>query len=113
MTFEEWIRHRDLSESSVKKYEGAVSGVMSEWAIDGGLMDGPLTSILSLSRFELIAVGLRKRIKGSVTTESHSYLIFTDLIYLFFEKWDCQTGTENVRDQVERRVFVASHVGVG
>ncbi len=60
MTFEQWMRHRGLSESSVKKYEGAVSGVMSEWAIDGGLMDGPLTSIQSLSRFESIAIGLRK-----------------------------------------------------
>lgn len=54
------MRHRGLSDSSVKKYEGAVSGVMSEWAIDGGLMDGPLTSIQSLSRFESIAIGLRK-----------------------------------------------------
>ena len=43
-----------------QKYEGAVSGVMSEWAIDGGLMDGPLTSIQSRSRFEAIALGLRK-----------------------------------------------------
>ena len=60
MTFEEWMRHRGLSESSVKKYEGAVSGAMSEWAVDGGLMDGPLTSILSHSRFESIATGLRK-----------------------------------------------------
>lgn len=60
MTFEQWMRHRGLSESSVKKYEGAVSGVMSEWAIDGGLMDGPLTSIQSLSRFDSIAIRLRK-----------------------------------------------------
>ena len=60
MTFEQWRRHRGLAESSVKKYEGAVGGVMSEWAIDGGLMDGPLTSIQSLSRFESIAIGLRK-----------------------------------------------------
>lgn len=60
MTFEEWMRHRGLSESSVKKYEGAVSGVMSKWAVDGGLMDGPLTSILSHRRFESIATGLRR-----------------------------------------------------
>ena len=59
MTFEEWMRLRGLSESSVMKYEGAVSGAMSEWAIDGGIMDGPLTSILSHSRFEAIAINLR------------------------------------------------------
>lgn len=60
MTFEEWMRHRGLSESSVKKYECAVSGAMSEWAVNDGLMDGPLTSILSSSRFESIASDLRK-----------------------------------------------------
>lgn len=60
MTFEDWMRLRGLSESSVKKYEGAISGAMSEWAIDGGIMDGPLTSILSHSRFESIAIKLRK-----------------------------------------------------
>lgn len=59
MTFEDWMRLRGLSESSVKKYEGAVSGAMSEWAIDGGIMSGPLTSILSHSRFEAIAIRLR------------------------------------------------------
>lgn len=60
MTFEDWMRLRGLSESSVKKYEGAVSGAISEWAIDGGILDGPLTSILSHSRFESIVIALRE-----------------------------------------------------
>jgi len=60
MTFEDWMRHRGYSESSVKKYEGAMRGVLSEWAIDGGLMDGPLTSIQSRSRFDAIAIGIRR-----------------------------------------------------
>lgn len=59
MTFEDWMRLRGLSESSVKKYEGAVRGAMSEWAIAEGIMGGPLTSILSHSRFESIAIRLR------------------------------------------------------
>jgi predicted restriction endonuclease len=53
------MRLRGLSEPSVKKYEGAVSGAMSQWVIEGGIMDGPLTSILSHSRFESIATRLR------------------------------------------------------
>lgn len=60
MKFEKWMKHRGLSESSVKKYEGAISGVLSEWAIDRGLMDGPLTSIFSNSQFEAVANELRK-----------------------------------------------------
>ena len=59
MTFEDWMRLRGLSESSVKKYDGAVSGAMSEWAVDGGIMEGPLTSISSHSRFQSIASNLR------------------------------------------------------
>lgn len=60
MTFEDWMRHRGLSESSAKKYEGAITGAMSEWAVNGGLIDGPLTSIQSQNRFEAIATRLRK-----------------------------------------------------
>ena len=59
MTFEDWMYHRGLSSSSVKKYEGAVRGVMSEWAIDNGLLDGPLTSLTSRSSFEAIAFKIR------------------------------------------------------
>ena len=59
MTFEEWMRYRGLSESSVKKYEGAISGAMSQWAIEGGLIAGPLTSIQSRSKFESVATDLR------------------------------------------------------
>jgi putative restriction endonuclease len=60
VTFEDWLRHRGLSESSVLKYEGAVSGAMSQWAVDGGIIEGPLTSIQSHSRFEAIALKLRR-----------------------------------------------------
>ncbi|MFI8380822.1 HNH endonuclease [Pseudomonas sp. NPDC079086] len=59
MTFEKWMKLRGLSESSIKKYEGAVSGTMSEWAVQEGLLDGPLTSIQSYSQFEKIAIGLQ------------------------------------------------------
>lgn len=60
MTFEDWLRHQGLSESSVLNYEGAISGTMSQWAIDGGLIEGPLTSIHSQSQFESIALRLRE-----------------------------------------------------
>ncbi|WP_460154312.1 HNH endonuclease [Pseudomonas sp. S3_G06] len=59
MTFEDWMRHRGLSPSSVKKYDGAVRGVMSEWAMDNGLIQGPLISLNSQSEFEIIASKMR------------------------------------------------------
>jgi len=60
MRFEDWMRHRGLSASSVKKYESAVRGAMSHWAIDNGLIEGPLTSLVSYSSFETIASKIRQ-----------------------------------------------------
>ncbi|PSS58859.1 HNH endonuclease [Pseudomonas sp. BBP2017] len=59
MTFEDWMRYKGLSLSSVKKYDGAVRGVMSEWAIDNKLVEGPLVSLSSQSEFEVIASKIR------------------------------------------------------
>ena len=59
MTFEDWMHHRGLSPSSVKKYEGAIRGPMSEWAMDSGLTQGPLTSLISQSALEKIAPKIR------------------------------------------------------
>lgn len=60
MTFEDWMRHRGLSPSSVKKYDSAVRGVMSKWAMDNGLVQGPLISLNSQSEFEVIASKIRE-----------------------------------------------------
>lgn len=59
MTFEQWMRHRGLAAASVKKYGGAISGVISQWATDNGLIAGPLTSIQSLSQFNAIAARIQ------------------------------------------------------
>jgi putative restriction endonuclease len=59
VTFEDWMLHRGLSAASVDKYQTAIHGVMSRWAIENGLLDGPLTSIVSPAHFELIAEKLR------------------------------------------------------
>lgn len=59
MTFEDWMKLRGLAPSSIKKYDGAIKGPMSDWAMDGGLIEGPLTSIQNHSQFELIASALR------------------------------------------------------
>jgi putative restriction endonuclease len=59
MTFEDWMIHRGLTLSSAKKYDGAIRGVMSEWAISTGLMAGPLISLVSRSAFEPIASAIR------------------------------------------------------
>ncbi len=60
MTFEDWMEYRGLSSSSVKKYEGAIRGALSEWAREGGLIEGPLTGVTSKSAFDAISLGVQK-----------------------------------------------------
>lgn len=60
MVFEDWMRHKGLSASSALKYEGAIRGALSEWAIDNGLIEGPLTAITSQTQFESIALKIRE-----------------------------------------------------
>lgn len=59
MTFENWMRLRGLSESSIKKYGDALGGSLTRWARENGLVDGPLTAIQSSERFQSIADQLR------------------------------------------------------
>ena len=60
MNFDDWMIHRGLSTSSMKKYLGAIEGPLSEWAIDNGLMAGPLTSLTSKEIFNQIARKIRE-----------------------------------------------------
>jgi len=60
MKFEDWMLYRGLSISSVKKYDSAIRGALSDWAIKNGIMSFPLTSLVSTTQFKLIASQIRK-----------------------------------------------------
>ena len=49
------MKQTKLSESSIKKYDGAIKGVLTEWALDASLIEGSLISISSLSQFKKIS----------------------------------------------------------
>lgn len=59
MIFKEWLRYRGLAERSVENYDHAISSSLSKWAIEGGLTDGPITSIQGYKRFNSIALAIR------------------------------------------------------
>jgi putative restriction endonuclease len=59
MTFEDWMLHQGLSESSARKYAGAIQGPLSAWAIENELLSGPLLSMTSSAAFKPIDSGLR------------------------------------------------------
>ena len=50
---------RGLSNASADKYFGAIQGPLSKWAIEHGLLSGPLTSVSSQSKFMEVASAMR------------------------------------------------------
>ncbi len=59
MTFEDWMRQSKLSESSIKKYDGAIKGIMTDWALEANLISGSLISISSLIQFKEISSSMQ------------------------------------------------------
>jgi len=49
MNFYDWMIHKGLSKSSARSYDGALRGSLSQWAMENGLISGPLTSLTSSS----------------------------------------------------------------
>ncbi|MCG2578092.1 HNH endonuclease [Dechloromonas sp. XY25] len=60
MIFEDWMLHKGLSASTSLKYDGAIKGALTEWGMDNGLLEGPLTAIRSRTQFESISKQIRE-----------------------------------------------------
>jgi hypothetical protein len=58
MTFEEWLVLRGLSVSTAEKYAGAISGPLSDWAMEHGLLSGPLVAMESPGKYEAVSAKL-------------------------------------------------------
>lgn len=59
-SFESWMRQKGLSESSAKKYSGAVTGPLTAWANLNSILNGPLTAVKNLSTFQPISSAIQK-----------------------------------------------------
>lgn len=55
MNFYDWMIHKGLSKSSAKSYDGALRGSLSQWAMGGGLIAGPLTALTSSSALSALS----------------------------------------------------------
>lgn len=58
--FDSWMRSTRLSEPSVLKYFGAIEGVLSDWARDGGIIEGSILDITSSTKFDSAAAKIRQ-----------------------------------------------------
>jgi len=60
MTFEDWMRHRGLSDKTISNYAGTIKGPLSAWAMEAKLTDGPLTALRSEAALKSVAVGIQR-----------------------------------------------------
>ncbi len=59
MIFKHWMQFHGLSPSSADKYESAIQGPLSQWAIEAKIIEGPLTSLNSAIKFNEVASKIR------------------------------------------------------
>ncbi|EOA06566.1 hypothetical protein HFRIS_002364 [Herbaspirillum frisingense GSF30] len=60
MNFYDWMIYKGLSESSARSYDGALRGVLSEWAMDNDLISGPLSASTNALDFEALSRDIQK-----------------------------------------------------
>jgi putative restriction endonuclease len=60
MNFYDWMIHKGLSKSSARSYDGALRGSLSEWAMDSGLISGPLNALTSSSALGALSPSIQE-----------------------------------------------------
>jgi HNH endonuclease len=58
MVFKDWLLYLGKSERTAASYANAISGVISDWARDAGLIDGNLTDISESLQFDSIRIAV-------------------------------------------------------
>jgi putative restriction endonuclease len=123
MKFEDWMRHRGLSPSSVEKYAGAIDGPLSEWANEYKLLEGSLASISSASIFHGVSSQIRAltvfRERNARGHQMYSSALakFSEYLSEGFDN-DLDSDIDDLLDNdnlttTERRNLVKSRIGQG
>lgn len=60
MNFHDWMIYKGLSKSSASSYDGALRGVLSEWAMNNDLISGPLIALTGSSAFDALSPSIRE-----------------------------------------------------
>lgn len=57
--FESWMRERGLSESTIKKYDGAISGPLTSWANTNAILSGSLLDVSDRVEFSSFSSAIK------------------------------------------------------
>lgn len=123
MNFYDWMIHKGLSKSSAASYDGALRGVLSQWAIDGGLISGPLTALTSPSDLRALLPGIQvlPDFKARNATGHHMYSATLRQFAAYLESNgsdDMQLDLEQIiadptTTTTEKTALVKSRIGQG
>jgi putative restriction endonuclease len=123
MNFYDWMIHKGLSKASAKSYDGALRGVLSQWAIEGGLIPGPLTALTSPSELKAILPGIRElpSFVARNATGHHMYSATLSQFVAYLESNgsdDVQADLEQIINDpsttnTEKTALIKSRIGQG
>lgn len=123
MRFEKWLQQIGKSERTAHSYAGAIAGAISEWGMDAGVLDQPLTHIQSLHVFNELA----EQIKQLDTFQQHNargnnmysaalnqYAAYLDDVLSESLQEDIEKLlTNDVLDKTEKTTLISARVGQG
>ncbi len=123
MTFEDWMLHQELSESSARKYAGAIQGPLSAWAIENELHSGPLISMTSSAAFKQVDLGIRA-LPVFLDRNATGHHMYSSALAQFSQyladgyKNDVEADIDTIFEdqnlsETERRNLVKSRIGQG
>lgn len=123
MNFYDWMIHKGLSKSSAKSYDGALRGALSEWALDSGLISGPLIALASPSALSALSSSIRELavFKERNARGHHMYSATLSQFAAYLASNgsdDVQTDLEQIIDDpttttTEKTALIKSRIGQG
>lgn len=123
MNFYDWMIHKGLPKSSARSYDGALRGALSEWAMDNGLISGPLIASTSFLTFAALSQRIQKLpiFKERNARGHHMYSATLSQFAAYLESNcsdDIQTDLEQIISDpttttTEKTALIKSRIGQG
>jgi predicted restriction endonuclease len=99
MNFKNWLLQIGKSESTSKKYSGAVSNSISKWAKEVGLVQGKLTEVSSIKEFSQLSNEIKK-LDIFVERNTKGNSMYSNALN-HYEKYLEDVYQEDIKDDIE------------
>lgn len=103
MNFEQWLLQTGKSARSAKSYSGAISGVISDWAKDAGIISDSLFHITSQKEFISITKELTK-IKIFVERNTRGNGMYSSALNNY-KAFLADNSGENIQEDIDNIIF--------